>query len=318
MIVTTLVVIHHEYKSDSATNAFKKFLKLALHLDFVYLMSRSGASALLKRCPLLLNGALTPMYLARALDRHRAMRRDAFLFHFIWISARVRVTFYKNLFDSKYILWKNGRNNDIYTISLSTDKKIRYEGEISLIFELNDVKLYEVCFSVARGSLVGSSAQQVLLVARVQGAKNQFDEIRRATKACHDIALPYLLVSAAKAVATALDIDVVAGIGNAEQVSKSPDDSTITFDYDAFWRSLSATPAACGFFELPVSSPGKPLEQVCPAHRRRARSRRQFKDTVSENVRVAFAAKCLKLQRCAGDLGLNGNSPPQCFGVGGG
>ena len=271
----------------------KTFIKLVRHIDIVYAMTRESKAILLEQCPLMLNGALTSWYLCRAAGRTRAGRKHAFLFHYAWLGERVGGTFFKTIFRSKYQLWRHDRTDgDGYSIALTVDPEVRYEGELSLILERNGFKLFELCFSVVPGNLVGSEDEHTMLVARVQGVAHRLDEIRLATKACNDIAPPYLLVAAVKAVATALDIGVITGVGNLEQLSKSPG-SSVAFDYDAFWRSVSATEMRRGFFALPSSFSGKPIEAVNPVHRRRARAKQRFKNETAERVKLAFTKQCL-------------------------
>ncbi len=160
---------------------------------------------------------------------------------------------------------------------------------------MNSADIYQLSFTIAPGELLGCSEPRALFVGRVQGVKERFEQIRRATKLCRDITPPHLLLAAAQGIASELDVALVVGVPNEEQPSKMQVGGfPFPFDYDTFWKDCSATLSPRKFYVLPAEFGGKPLDQISADHRRRARHKRQFRTMINESVRLAFAEKCLK------------------------
>jgi uncharacterized protein VirK/YbjX len=166
------------------------------------------------------------------------------------------------------------------------------------VFSQNGVSLYEISFTLVPGSLIDDEADRALLVARVQGARRQTDAIRRATRACHDIAPPHLLMAAAESIAAALAIDVIGGVGNTEQLAEPIGEARgFFFDYDAFWETFVVKKRPASIYAIAVPFVQKGFENIKTDHRRRTRRKRQFKQQVGTRVGAAFAEKFLRRGR---------------------
>jgi uncharacterized protein VirK/YbjX len=95
-------------------------------------------------------------------------------------------------------------------------------------------------------------------------------------------------MAAVQGITSALDIKCMAGVRNSQRViAVLRSDPEKYFDYDAFWKTLSATEGET-FFRMPVPVLERPLEQINLAHRRRTRLKRQFKCEIREAVRSNF------------------------------
>jgi uncharacterized protein VirK/YbjX len=141
--------------------------------------------------------------------------------------------------------------------------------------------------SLADAKLATKDLDQVILVGHVLGVAGNFDAIRRATKTCLDIAPPYLLMAAVQGMSDALNVDVIAGVKNTEQITSSGFGSELFFDYDAFWRSHLGTEGG-RFFLISVPISAKPLALISASHRRRTLLKRRFKSEVAETSEAAF------------------------------
>jgi uncharacterized protein VirK/YbjX len=258
--------------------------------------AQSNTIALLKYYPNLLNRDLYSGYLAKIFDDSITTRYCIFMSHCMYITARVKKTFFKEIFYGSILLWDHIIDDKNLNISLIFERTFRREGDLSLVFQLNRVTIYLLSFTVVPGYSLGVTAPQVLFVSRVQGTKERFEDIRIATKLCNDIAPPYLLVTATQAIAFDMDIDFVAGVGGGEQLS-SDEDGGFPFDYDAFWKSCTGIEADRNFYLFSASFAGKPIDQISPVHRRRTRIKRQFKNQINKRIVCAFAEKCLKSGR---------------------
>lgn len=226
-------------------------------------------------------------YLAAGLPK--AARREILLAHYRYLMARVDQSFFARLLQDGPVLWGSRRGNDAFAIRLSFTGQQHYEGDLLLEFQHNGTPLYRLSFTIAPGPLTGAAAPHAILVARIQGVRGRFEAIRHATKSCLDIAPQLLLLSAVQGIAKALQIEVIAGIRNSEQITFNTDGATdIYFDYDEFWEAFAGI-RTDRFYLIPVPFAKKPIQQINTVHRRRTRLKRRFKEAVAEDMARQFA-----------------------------
>jgi uncharacterized protein VirK/YbjX len=225
------------------------------------------------------------VYLAKGFSRQT--RRQIVSHHYHYLAANAAPDFYARILSQPFVLWRQADEGIPLQIALIPNLGSRYEGELSLVFSAMEISVFELSFTIAPGVVVGSACENVMLIGRVQGGR-RFDLIRRATKACEDVSPKNLLMMAAQSFAMALELEAIAGVGNDRQVG-NPDsgDPFFLVDYDEFWQTQLAARTGGGFYELPLPLPQKPLSDVSASHRRRARNRRLYKDTVTSVVREA-------------------------------
>ena len=283
-------LMRYAYVDEGFIGILKNIVVTIAHMDIVLMMTRSGTKHLLAYHPDLLNGSISLPYLSTMFNDSRNARRDILLSHYKYLAARLKDSFYEKVSDRGIELWSTVVDGDLLGICIEFEREHRHEGDLTLSLEMNRGRIYQLSFTIAPGRLVGCAVPQVLLVGRVQGAKERLEAIRRATKLCKYVAPPYLLVSAAQAIALELGVEFVAGVNGRDQLSYTED---FPFDYDSFWTTCSATKTNRNFYVLPAAFPGKPIDQTSPDHRRRKRLKRLFKTRVSECVREAFAERCL-------------------------
>ena len=105
------------------------------------------------------------------------------------------------VFTDSYLLWSKQGASGCYGIKLIFNKGSHYEGDLSVIFTRDDRSIFEISFAVVPGSAIGSSVRDLLFIGRVQGGKDQFANIRQATKDCGDVAPQHMLMVALHAIA---------------------------------------------------------------------------------------------------------------------
>ena len=128
-----------------------------------------------------------------------------------------------------------------------------------------------------------------MLVARVQGERNQTEAIRAATRRLYRIAPPHLLVAAIQSIAELLAIDMIGGVGNQEQLVKSHKDDFF-FDYDAFWRTFSVKKYVEGVYQIAV-----PFSKKSSSKNSKTRiERRHFREGVAAEIRATFYRTFIK------------------------
>jgi uncharacterized protein VirK/YbjX len=218
-------------------------------------------------------------------------RRAALYHHYANLASSVSTTFFAELLHDRPLLWQMRVGSDLFDIRISFTYKLHHEGDLQLIFLRNSVPLYYLAFTITPGWLVGCAADDVMLIARLQGIAGDFAAIRGATKTCMDVSPPALLMAALQGIGKALNIGMIAGVTNKEQLTAHMDaDRRMYFDYDAFWSTYVGN-AAEKFYMIRVPIPEKPLAQISTMHRRRTRLKRQFKREVAEVAEAAFRSR---------------------------
>ena len=214
----------------------------------------------------------------------RMWRRQILLHHYQYLIPRVGEEFFERLMRGAVVLWSGTANGSSQEVRLVFSGKYTHDGDMTLTFAQNASVVYHVAFSIVPGFVVGSKESDVILVGRIQGVPACREAIKAATKACHDVSPPFVLMAAIHGIAQALGIPLIAGLRNAEQVC-----SDVTFDYDAFWAAFVGTVRG-GFCHIDVPIPEKPLTDIARVHRRRTRVKRQLKSVIALNSCRGFRA----------------------------
>ena len=215
-------------------------------------------------------------------------RRATLKHHYTYLLTRINDAFFSQISTNKILLWQKTVDDDVFTIKLSFTGVLQHGGDLLLEFAERSQRLFHMSFTIARGHVAGSAAAEVLLIGHVLGIAGHFDDIRRPTKACLDVAPPYLLMAAVQGLADALSVNVIAGVRNTEQITANSSDSeNVFFDYDAFWRTHLGNEAE-KFFLISVPIPEKPMALISASHRRRTRLKRQFRSEVAEAAKANF------------------------------
>jgi uncharacterized protein len=222
---------------------------------------------------------LANKYLSAYLGKNlgKLSRREILLHHYGRILESATPDFFQHVFTGSYLLWEHPRGS--CAIRLTFNKPSHYEGDLSLVFISNEQRIFEVSFTIVPGGEIGASANELLFIARVQGARNQFAEIKRATKACSDVAPQHMLMLAVQSIAQSLEIEAVAGIAH-ENLLPNESDEGLKFNYNTFWENWVCRPTARGFYEIPIPLPRTALSSLQMNHRRRTNKKRAFKNQV--------------------------------------
>ena len=157
----------------------------------------------------------------------------------------------------------------------------------ALEFRADAKLLFALSFSIATGKAFQIDREQALLVSSVQGIAGNISLIRHVTKICHDSSPAYLLLAAAQAIALALGIDMIVGLGKDEHVSSKRDGVPVAgfvFDYDGFWQSFAGNATHGAFYPVALPIPEKPLDAISPKHRSRAVQRREIRKQIANQV----------------------------------
>ena len=281
---TSVVILGSNLRRFFSGEVFSQAIKG--HFEVVHALNQYGARALIRRDPSYVHKYLRN-YLANGLSK--TQRRQVLIFHHHYLAEKqIKETFYHEILDCEPCLWCETINENLYSIRMKHMHLHHEEGDLSLIFFMNDRELYGISFSIAPGKMVGSAAKETLLVGNIQGRSGKADEIRTCSKALQDVAPPYLLLTAASAIADVLGIKAIIGIDNEKHIMKG-NSNGFYFDYDTFWNALSAERNGANFYESSVPLTDKPIKLIKSKKRGKTRLKRQFKHQVFEHVGATFA-----------------------------
>lgn len=261
---------------------------IARHSEVVALFERPSLAALK---PLSLANKYLSNYMAKSLGKQA--RREILLHHYRRIDDQTSDDFHARITADPCILWRTIESDDAFAIALAFNTPSHIEGDLSVVFLCGEKRIFEISFAIVPGAVIGSARKELLLVGRVQGVKDELGAIRRAAKACHDVAPQYMLMLAAQSIAQVIGIPAIAGINNDDQLFANRADKYLAFDYNAFWETLLSSKTARDFYEMPVPLPQKPLKNIQASHRRRTRRKREFRESVVGQM-IETSARALR------------------------
>jgi uncharacterized protein VirK/YbjX len=264
--------------------AEQPFAALARHRDVVSFFEQPSLAPL--RSMPLANKYLSA-YLGKNLGK--VSRCEILLHHYRRIVESAVPDFFECVFTGSYLLWSREDAHGSCAIKLMFNQPGHYEGDLSVVFMSNEQRIFDISFTIVPGYAIGSSTKELLFIARVQGAKNRFAEIKRATKTCSDVAPQHMLMLAIQSIAEALGITAVAGVAH-DNVLPNEEGEPLKFDYDGFWKNWVDRPTARHFYEMPVPLPRTALSEIQTGHRRRTNKKRAFKNQVGDDINVSLRA----------------------------
>jgi uncharacterized protein VirK/YbjX len=246
------------------------------HLKLMRVMAHPGLVGLVRRRPRLLFKYLHGAYLACGLDS--ACRLAILTHHYACLSGLFRPGFLRTRLAQGVALWRRPLEPAAASITLVFSAH-DLEGELMLAFWLGDDWIYTASVTLAHGGVTAPGGAPALLITGLQGAAGQLPLIRQVTRACVDIAPPYLLLAAVRGIAAALGIERIVAVGNGRQLAKAS--GRALFDYDRFWTSLGGRATGDGFYQVPAALPDKPAPGALQSLSREGR-RRLLKRDIAE------------------------------------
>jgi uncharacterized protein VirK/YbjX len=228
-------------------------------------------------------------------DLSESERASILINHYTFLKDRVEQGFFRKIVDGRLELWKHVVSNGHVRICLAFPVTNHDEGDLSLIFQSDDMDIYTLSFTIGPGGVAGLAADHAIYIARVQGKGRGLQLIKKATKDCLDISPAALLLAATEGVATALELGHIVGIGADVQISASADSRPegLVHGYDEFWLASGGLKLDRNMYHLAVPLPEKPIKTIKRNHRSRVLRKRAFKKLVKEQVCREFSALAL-------------------------
>ncbi len=260
---------------------------LRTQLRFFQILSCPGFEEFFHRFPSVAYKHTEQHDMARSLTP--AQRASSHLHHYSFLQSRFSPRSLSQILNRELRLFETIEDGHTFAIDLAAAVHGYYEGELRLNFFADGIDIFILSFTIVPGSVVGSTAQNAILISRNQGTRGTQPIIGMATRTLLGVCPQAFLVSALEGIAVAVGIPDVVCVSAANQATDSSEvHSTFAQKYDEFFESWGATFANPGFYTLPVPFPQKPLQEIKLSHRQRARKRRALKSLVSEQASLAL------------------------------
>jgi uncharacterized protein VirK/YbjX len=248
------------------------------HLDSVF-------SRLLHGQPDFATKWLKTNYLATGLSE--VQRARCFMFHYQFVMDVFGEALLDDLFFRSFEIWSQDIDGARHRIVLKQARPSLVEGELSLEFQVDEVCLYTLSFTITPADLSGVGTEAQVLVSRLQGTWGLWPQIKQATRRMKDVAPGFALMAALQGLASAAGIDRLGGVSAQHQSARaSTYKSDFDLAYDQFFRSLGAEPLDAMLFSASLPLAEKPMSEVKPGHRIRTRKKRAIKQAIAQAVEI--------------------------------
>ncbi len=236
-------------------------------------------------------------YLSDNFDR--ATRLELLISHYGFMNQQLGAAFCDGVVKGNLELWSSDQPDHHFSIQVSGPCAAsgHREGELTFTLRMNGAALHKLSFSIVSTRLlslpsgsISAGHEHTIYIGRVQGVAGTFEETREATKACHDIAPPDLLMAALSGMATALGIESIAGVSIEHSISSELiQESNTSFDYTAFWDRYHGQKTGNGHHLMAVPFPEKPIQAIAAKHRKRTLIKRGFKHEINQAARACVS-----------------------------
>lgn len=275
--------------------AGRKCLLLLLSLKFYNHLTVTRSLSLTQNKPLLKHHPKVAFkylhkYLARSFNIHT---RSAILAsHYDFLNNRTTIGFMDSICQGVVPLWEEKKEENLYGIGLTYPNN--EEGELLLIFTENGSPIFTLAFTIAPGRLLNVPDDQVVFIGRLQGVVDKREAIRYASKSFHDLTPSALLMCAIRGIAVSLNITGIVGVSLQNQVTLRgvPFHATAASSYDEFWVAAGGEKLNEQIYYLPVAQTERAISSIKNNHRSRVKRKRQIKNSLIEQVSLAFNKKC--------------------------
>jgi len=263
----------------------REVMDLALHLPGLVALGvrihRAGFGYAARCQPMLVFKYLGP-YLAKSFGT--AARLRIITHHYGTLAARLpdlgKLGFPRN----EIVLWSHRVELDAFIIGLCMPANHYMEGDLSLVFSVNGVRLHKLSFTCIPSKEAGLEGGTALLVGGSQGFPGTSMLIRDASKTIGEISPAAMLILALQALAKRLGADAILGVTAEEQTSLRAHPAQAKSRYDALWE-MSGGERQGRFYRLPSGVAWKDTSHLSNGHRPRARRKRELKERILAQIR---------------------------------
>jgi uncharacterized protein VirK/YbjX len=221
-------------------------------------------------------------YISKALSVQQ--KHQILIGHYSFLREKFSAGQLQQLFNHGIEYYREADQQDTYRIVLqAVTDHLEFEGSMYLYVKLNERRIFTLSFTFVPGNIFGFEDQRIIFISSVQGTKNEFDQIRKATRYFKDNALPSVLIKVLEAIAVSLNIDKFLGIAASDQLSYKSGLSYERFyaNYDTFWLSMGGV-SKKGYYSIALPLQQKPILQISQTHRNRTLKKRKKLEEIFE------------------------------------
>jgi uncharacterized protein VirK/YbjX len=188
-------------------------------------------------------------------------------------------------------VWSRTVGTDVFSIKMTLPGMVFMEGDMCLLFSMNESLLHTMSFSFVPGELLGVDSHQAIFIGGSQGSRAEPGMHRVAAKSNGEISPATMLLLNLQALARALGIDDLVGVSAKDHsnryISSAP--SIYLPAYDDFWQTNGGELRNSGY-RMSAAISDKPITLATSSHRTRARRKRARKQELMDEM--CNALKC--------------------------
>jgi len=182
----------------------------------------------------------------------------------------------QQLFNNGITCFKENDGDDVYEAVLSSNDFFEFEGSLSLTLKLNNASIFDLAFTFVPGDLFSLKDETVIYVSGLQGVKNEFEGVHKATKYFKENAPAVILLKVLEAIADCLKIGYLLGISVNNQLSYHETAGYQYFyeKYDEFWENMGGV-SKNGNYVIPLPMSQKDILFIKQKYRNRTVKKRE-------------------------------------------
>ena len=211
-----------------------------------------------------------------------ALRRDIILFH---QSAIQKILKY-NIQNRMSIIWQEELGGHKCTVTVGISSNNYLESELEFSLKMDSTEIYHLSCMICQGFSLNLDQNVVIFIGRVQGVADQKDKIRHLSRLCHGISPMTILLTVIQGFAIAVKAESICGLRAIYHPYQN--NSGLVMDYDKMWHDIGSICEVGEYHSVRLPIAQKPLSDIAPQHRRRARKRRVFKNRIINIVTAAL------------------------------
>ena len=191
-----------------------------------------------------------------------------------------------------YRIWSAPDEGTPWTVEMTNMSGNRKEGMLTLVMRYGEIVLYQMMFWLGPDQ----NREEALWIGALQGPNTEdaCDLIRETTKRAFTFRTKNLILYILMAVARCLRVKHIYAVSFKGYYAYARRDHKLKTDLDSFWQEAGGHLLADErFYEIPLTAPRKPIEEVPSKKRAAYRRRFAFLDDADEQV-LAGMGKLLK------------------------
>lgn len=200
--------------------------------------------------------------------------------HYTWLENTFTAQAREQIYLNEIILHTLKTEDASYSITLGFDGKVRKEGELALSIQNEQGEpLYILAFTYQNGNFH---------IGCIQGSTNDNGFSHKFTKAFHGMRPKSFLVESLRLLAQRLNIQHIYAVKNETHIYNAKryhgKAQRFNLDYDKLWQELDGQESNPWFYELPLASKRRPIEDIKRSRRKTYRLRYAWLDQFQEDL----------------------------------